>query len=117
MQLKKVLKTKEIKMIKNLREDKLFNPDGTLTGSGIKANKERISKESSRAVKRSKRKSYSRSYSRPTKFRGFNFYDMGIDNFNDETELSINQEEQILEEARERNYENKEVDKNVYDKD
>ena len=62
-------------MIQNLREDKLFNPDGTLTGSGIKANKERISKESSRAVKRSKRKSYSRSYSRPTKSRGFNFYE------------------------------------------
>jgi len=104
-------------MIQNLRETKIFNNDGTLTELGIKANKERISREAQRAVRRSKRKSSSRSYSRPTKFRGFNFYDMGIDNFNDETELSINQEEQILEEARERNYENKEVDKNVYDKD
>ena len=69
-------------MIQNLREDKVFNPDGTLTESGIKANKERISRESQRAVRRTKRKSYSKnkSYSRPRKSRGFNFYyDNGVD--------------------------------------
>ena len=62
-------------MIQNLREDKVFNPDGTLTESGIKANKERISREAQRAVRRTKRKSYSKSYSRPRKSRGFNFYE------------------------------------------
>ena len=63
-------------MIQNLRETKVFNSDGTLTGLGIKENKARILRESQKNSRRSKSNGSKRkSYSRPTKSRGFNFYE------------------------------------------